>query len=75
MATAYLDYRWQGKAKTKKALKELVKAGTEVTVYSESIFGDGSIPDGSHALVGPAPYTRNWYATVQVKDGVILKVS
>ena len=60
--------------RTKKALKEAVKAGAQVTVYSASVFSNGTVPDGKHALVGPGPYQRNWYATVEVAGGVIKKV-
>lgn len=74
METAYLTAQWQINLKTKKALKEKVKEGAEVTVYSEGILSDGRIPDGRHSLVGPGPYVRKWYATVEVKNGVIVKV-
>ena len=68
--TCYLDRPY----KTKKALKEAIAAGKEVTVYGMNPFGSTSVPDGEHALVGPEPYVRNWYATIQVVGGVITKV-
>jgi hypothetical protein len=74
MKTAYMDSRFQSRFKTKKSLREAVAAGVKVYVHDEAIFGDGSIPDGKHALVGPAPYDRRWYATIQVKDLIITSV-
>lgn len=74
MQTLYLESRFQRTLRTKKALKEAVKAGKQVYVYSESIHGDGSAPDGRNTLCGPEPYVRNWYAEITTKDGVILTV-
>lgn len=74
MQTLYLESRFQRKFRTKKALKDAVKAGQEVYVYSESIHGDGSAPDGRNTLCGPEPYVRKWYAEITTKDGVILTV-
>lgn len=74
METLYLESRFQRKYRTKKALKEAVKAGEKVYVYSESIRGDGSAPDGKNTLCGPEPYVRNWYAEITTKDGVILSI-
>lgn len=71
--TAYLDTRFQSKYRTKKALKEAVKAGVKVLVHSESLY-TSEVPDGQHALVGPGPYERKWYATVTVVDGVLTGV-
>jgi hypothetical protein len=69
--TCYLDRPY----KTKKALKEAVAAGKQVTVWGYDRPMQTAIPkDGEHALVGPEPYVRNWYATIVVKDGVITKV-
>lgn len=68
--TCYLDRPY----KYKKNLKEAVAAGKEVTVYSMNPTGAVSVPDGEHALVGPEPYVREWYATIQVVGGVITKV-
>jgi hypothetical protein len=60
-----------GRLKTKKALKELVKAGP-VDVYDyfsdPSIFGDGTISAGRHAVVGPEAYQRKWYAEITVDN-------
>lgn len=66
--------------KTKKACIEAVKAhlagtGPAVTVYSASMFGNGTAPDGKQSLCGPAPYDRRWYASITVADGCIVKIS
>ena len=60
--------------KTKKALKEAVKAGEIVTVYQPGPFGPG-VRDGNVALEGPhypAPHT--WYASATVKDHTVISV-
>jgi hypothetical protein len=60
--------------KTKKALKEAVAAGKQVTVYQPGPFGP-KVPDGQGCAEGPHyPQPHTWYATVTVKDGVIVKV-
>jgi hypothetical protein len=58
---------------TKKALKEAVANGRDVTVYSPGPFpcpqnGDLSV-EGPHS---PKPHT--WYARVEVLDGKVIKV-
>jgi hypothetical protein len=60
--------------KTKKALVEAVKAGQVVTVYSASMFGNGTAPDGKQALCGPGPYDRKWYAEITVEGGCITSI-
>lgn len=63
---------------TKKALKEAVSAGKSVRVHQPNadIFGgDGSIPDGRVCIEGPHyPKPHSWYASVEVKSGLIVKV-
>lgn len=60
--------------KTKKALKEAVAAGKPVTVYSPGPFPCGN--NGRMAVEGPHyPEPHRWYASVMVKDGVVVKVS
>lgn len=59
--------------KTKKALREAVKAGERVTVFEPGEFpavvnGCGSV-EGPHY---PAPHT--WYARVEIRDGAVVKV-
>jgi len=60
--------------KTKKALKEAI--GSEPEFIETSMFGAEYTGDGSYCVVGPDPYkARNWFATVDIKDGKIAKVS
>lgn len=58
---------------SKKALKEAVAAGEKVTIYNPGL---GVAPtDGKAALEGPHyPKPHTWYASVIVKDGVIVSV-
>ena len=60
--------------KTKKALKEAVASGKTVTVFAPGL---GTPPDnGSCTIEGPHyPEPHRWYASVQIKDGVVVKVS
>ena len=60
--------------KTKKDLKAAV--GKSLCYVETSMFGLEYTPDGKFCVVGPCAYTkRNWYATVTMKDGRILRVS
>jgi len=72
--------------KTKKALKEAVKAwkafeegvtsepAMPVRCYQPGPFGP-NVADGSHCCEGPHfPALHKWYATVIVKDGKITSV-
>ena len=60
--------------KTKKALKDAVAMGKQITVYQPG----GMFPsqqDGSVSLEGPHyPEPHKWYARATIKDGVILSV-
>jgi len=61
--------------KTKKALKEAVKAGEKVSVYQPGPFGGNIDPNGSVFLEGPhypAPHT--WYAQAKLRDGFVESV-
>ena len=59
--------------KTKKALKEAVSNGP-VPCHQPGPFGP-EVVDGFHACEGPHyPQPHKWYATVEVKDGAIIKV-
>ena len=61
--------------KTKKALKEAVVSGREVTVYQPGPFGGKMVQDGRHAAEGPHyPEPHRWYATVEVKNGLVVSV-
>jgi hypothetical protein len=59
--------------KSKKAFKEAVVAGERVTLFAPGL---GTPNDnGIESVCGPhypAPHT--WYATVTMKDGVVVKV-
>lgn len=59
---------------TKKALKEAVAAGEQVRIFSP---GGWPVKDNEREFVeGPhAPKPHSWYATVELKDGVVVKVS
>jgi hypothetical protein len=67
---AYTDINF----KTKKALKDALKSGEEVTVYQPGPFG-GNVKDGNATIEGPHyPEPHRWYASVVVKNGVVVKV-
>jgi hypothetical protein len=60
--------------KTKKALKEAVKNGERVEVFSPGPFGCKS--DGRETIEGPHyPAPHSWYAGVEVVDGLVVKVT
>jgi hypothetical protein len=66
---AYASINFQ----TKKALKEAVKNGQTVTVYSPGPFGCKT--DGTESLEGPwYPQPHKWYASVRVENGIVVKV-
>jgi len=59
--------------KTKKKLKEAIKAGRTVEVFSPGPFGCKQ--NGAEYIEGPHyPEPHRWYAEVQVKDGRVIKV-
>lgn len=59
--------------KTKKALKEALKAGEEIQVFQPGL---GNIPrDGEVSLEGPHyPKPHTWYGEGTMKDGKLVKV-
>lgn len=58
---------------TKKALKESI--GEKFNPIETSLFGNEYKGDGIYCVVGPDPYTkRNWFASVEVEGGDIIKV-
>ena len=60
--------------KTKKALKDAVKEGKVVTVYSPGPFP--AKENGSEFVEGPHyPEPHKRYAKVEVKDGKVMKVN
>ena len=64
--------------KTKKALKEAVKAGKRVTVYAPNgdFYLDSVHSTGEIFLEGPHyPEPHRWYASATIENGVIVKVS
>jgi hypothetical protein len=67
---AYTDINF----KTKKALKEAVKAGKQVTIYQPG--GLSQAPtDGTAYLEGPHyPQPHRWYAQATMKDGLVVAV-
>lgn len=61
--------------KSKKALKEAVAKGEQVTYFQPGPFGGNETQNGTIFLEGPHyPASHNWYAQATVKDGVIVKV-
>lgn len=61
--------------KTKKALKETVESGKEVSTFQPGGMFPGKT-DGSVTLEGPHyPEPHRWYASAVVKDGIIVKGS
>ena len=60
--------------KTKKELKEAVKSGRQIAVYQPGPFGP-EVRDGAGCVEGPHyPAPHSWYASVEVKNGIITKV-
>lgn len=66
--------------KTKKELKEAVaqynaSAGTPVRFYQPGPFGGNEPQNGHITLEGPHyPQPHKWYASAEVKDGIVIKV-
>jgi len=60
---------------TKKAFKEAVAAGRQITVYQPGPFGGNEPANGTVCVEGPHfPEPHRWYATATLKDGVVVKV-
>lgn len=61
--------------KTKKELRDAVKAGHKIGIHQPGPFG-GNVPlDGSVCLEGPHyPAPHRWYATAQIENGIIISV-
>lgn len=60
--------------KTKKALKQAVADGEQVTVFQSGPFSAKT--DGTVSLEGPHyPAAHSWYAQATIEDSVIVKVS
>jgi hypothetical protein len=61
--------------KTKKALKDAVKAGKKVTYFQPGPFRGNEPKDGTIYCEGPHyPKPHRWYAECETKGGVIVKV-
>ena len=61
--------------KTKKALKEAVANGEQLTYYQPGPFGGNETSTGRITLEGPHyPEPHRWYATADVENGVIVRV-
>jgi hypothetical protein len=62
--------------RTKKQLKEAVAAGKDVYCHHPGLGGDLTNFTGRVCLEGPHyPEPHRWYATAELKDGKIVKVS
>jgi hypothetical protein len=57
---------------TKRDLKAAI--GQRLRYVETSMFGPGYRSNGINPVVGPSPQQRKWYASVHVKDDVIVKV-
>lgn len=59
------------------ATKKLLKAsiGKRLAYVETSMFGDEYKPNGTFCVVGPSPDKRSWFASVTMRDGLIVKVS
>lgn len=62
--------------KTKKALKEAIAAGQEITVYQSNNIFNVQIPQaGTVYLEGPHyPQAHTWYAKATLENGLVVKV-
>ncbi len=61
--------------KTKKALKEAVKDGKEITIFQPGPFGGNVLKIGAFAVEGPHyPKPHTWYAEVTIVDGLVTRV-
>ena len=63
--------------KTKKALKEAVKAGADIEVFQPNdMFGNTPPTNGTISVEGPHfPKPHTWYARITITDGKITKVT
>jgi hypothetical protein len=59
--------------KTKKAFKEAVASGKEVRLYAPGLGQPAE--NGRESVEGPHyPQPHSWYAQVEMRDGVVVKV-
>lgn len=57
---------------TKKKLKEAI--GKQLLYSETSMFNLEYNSNSTFCVVGPAAYTRKWYAQITMRDGMIHKV-
>jgi hypothetical protein len=61
--------------KTKKALKDAIKAGERVTYFQPGLFAGDEPLDGTIYLEGPHyPEAHTWYAQAIVQNGVVIRI-
>jgi hypothetical protein len=67
-----------GRFPSKKALREAVAAGENVSLEATSLFGNeyggriSEAPEGDYFVVGPDPHNKRvWYAQITIKKSVI----
>ena len=59
--------------KTKKAFKEAIQQGVQITLYSPGLGSPKA--NGINCVEGPwYPAPHSWYAEVETKDGIVVKV-
>jgi hypothetical protein len=59
--------------KTKKAFREAVERGEQVTLYAPGLGSPKR--DGRETVEGPHyPAAHTWYAQVEMKDGLVVRV-
>lgn len=60
---------------TKKALKQAIANGDKIGIFQPGPFGGNEPDNGTVYLEGPHyPKPHKWYASAQVKDGLIVSV-
>ncbi len=62
--------------KTKKALREAINSGEDVTIFQPGPFGGNEPSSGTiHGVEGPHyPEPHRWYASVVLEEGKVAKV-
>jgi hypothetical protein len=61
--------------KTKKAFREAVAEGQQITVFQPGPFGGNEPDNGTVTIEGPQyPKPHRWYARATLKDGVVVTV-
>ena len=61
--------------RTKKAVKEALKAGEKITCFQPGPFGPATIENGTIYLESPHfPEPHKWYGQGQMKDGLLVSI-